>query len=171
MGGGTYHMTDVIPVLRDLALPLFRHVGLRGLANVEFKLDARDGRYKLIECNARFVASDGLVSASGISLGTFVYNRLTGRPPPPVKSYESGLHQWDPARDVLALWELRRAGQLTVGRWVRSVARRQTFAYFRWTDPLPALARLTLPLRRRLRRAWRDPAAAPADVYPKGAVV
>jgi predicted ATP-grasp superfamily ATP-dependent carboligase len=177
MGGGTYHVTAEIPELRELALPLFRQVGLRGLVNVEFKLDERDGRYKLIECNARFVASDGLVSASGISLGTFVYNRVTGRPLPQVDAYRSGLRQWDPARDFYSFRELRRAGQLTAGQWLRSVARRQTFAYFRWTDPLPALARVTLPLRRRLRRSTperstRSAPAAPAAAaaaYAKGA--
>ena len=64
------------------ALRLFRHVGLRGLANVEFKLDPRDGQYKLIECNARFTAANGLVAKSGIDLGRFVYCRAVGLPLP-----------------------------------------------------------------------------------------
>ena len=55
---------------------------------------------------------------------------------------------WDPIRDFQAYLELRRSGQLTFPRWLASVCHRQTFGYFRWTDPLPALARLTLPLRR-----------------------
>jgi len=51
MGPATYHVTDLIPALRDPALALFRQVGLCGVANVEFKLDPRDGTLRLIECN------------------------------------------------------------------------------------------------------------------------
>ena len=53
-GPGCHHITDWIPELREPALRLFRQAGLRGLANVEFKRDDRDGQLKLIECNARF---------------------------------------------------------------------------------------------------------------------
>ena len=49
MGNGCYHITDRNPEVREVALKLFRHVGLRGLANAEFKRDQRDGRLKLIE--------------------------------------------------------------------------------------------------------------------------
>ena len=80
MGTACYHITDWVPEIVEPSLRLFRHVGLRGLANVEYKLDPRDGRHKLIECNARFTASNCLVSASGVNLAAFVYNRLTGRP-------------------------------------------------------------------------------------------
>src|SRR5438874_8252910 len=43
MGSGSYHITDWNPQLRELGLKLFRQAGLRGLANVEFKRDDRDG--------------------------------------------------------------------------------------------------------------------------------
>ena len=144
-GTACYHVTDHIPEAIELANKLFRHVGLRGLANVEFKRDERDGKLKLIECNARFTASDCLVARSGIDLAAFVYCRITGRRLPPMGEYRTGMRLWDPIRDFQAYLELRRSGQLTFPRWLASVCHRQTFGYFRWTDPLPALARLTLP--------------------------
>jgi predicted ATP-grasp superfamily ATP-dependent carboligase len=150
MGTGCYHVTDWIPELPELANRLFSHVKLRGLANAEFKHDLRDGQYKLIECNARFNASDCLVAASGVDLGAFVYNRLTGRPQRPITTYRRGLRIWDPIRDFQAGLEMRRRGESTFGQWLASVMHRQTFFYFRWTDPMPALARLTLPLRKKL---------------------
>ena len=149
-GTGCYHVTDSIPEAVELANRLFRHVGLRGLANVEFKRDERDGTLKLIECNARFTASDSLVARSGINLAAFVYCRLTGRPLPPMGEYRTGMRLWDPVRDFQACLELRRAGQMTFARWLASVCHWQTFPYFQWSDPFPALARLTLPLRRRI---------------------
>ena len=77
-------MTDRNPEVAELGLRFFQGVGLRGLANVEFKRDARDGRLKLIECNHRFTAPTGLLRAAGMDLPLFVYNRLTGRPLPAV---------------------------------------------------------------------------------------
>jgi predicted ATP-grasp superfamily ATP-dependent carboligase len=139
MGEACYHVTDHNPEVAELSLRLFRHAGLRGLANAEFKRDLRDGRLKLIECNARFTAANGLVAASGLDLAAFVYNRLTGRPLPPLDHYRAGLRLWYPTRDWQAFLQLRRRGELTLWGWLRSVTHRQTFPYFRWDDPLPTL--------------------------------
>lgn len=149
-GTACYHVTDWIPEAAELANRLFSHVGLRGLANVEFKRDDRDGKLKLIECNARFTASDCLVARSGINLAAFVYCRLTGRPTPPMNDFVRGMRLWDPVRDFQAHLALRRAGTLTTLQWLASVCHRQTFPYFHWTDPAPALARVTLPIRKRI---------------------
>jgi predicted ATP-grasp superfamily ATP-dependent carboligase len=149
-GSGCYHITDWNPQLVGISNRLFSHVKLRGVANVEYKLDVRDGQYKLIECNARFTASDNLVSRSGVDLGAFVYNRLTGRPQPPMGEYIRQLRQWDPIRDFQAYLGLRKTGQLTFAQWLKSVAHLQTFPYFNLSDPMPALARFTAPLRRKL---------------------
>lgn len=142
MGLACYHVTDWVPEIVEPAQKLFRAVGLRGLANAEFKLDTRDGVYKLIECNARFTAANGLVADAGIDLGSLVYNRLTGRPLPKLGSFQSGLRLWDPLRDLRACIELRRLGDLSVWGWLQSVFRRQTFPCFQFTDPGPAWNRL-----------------------------
>jgi D-aspartate ligase len=158
MGAACYHITDSVPEIGELGNRLFKHVGLRGLANIEFKQDPRDGRYKLIECNARFTASNCLVSASGVNLAAFVYNRLLGRPLPKMDHSKRGLRLWDPFRDFKAFGELRAMGLLSFGRWIASVCHRQTFAYFAWSDPMPAIMRMLKPLRRLLKgRAAKPP--------------
>jgi predicted ATP-grasp superfamily ATP-dependent carboligase len=138
-GPACYHVTDWNPEVKDLALRLFQHVGLRGLANAEFKRDERDGQLKLIECNARFTAANCLVAASGLDLAKFVYNRLVGRPFEMPSQYTTGLHLWDPVLDFRAFMELRRAKQLTFGRWVSSLRRPKKLPYFCWSDPLPSI--------------------------------
>jgi D-aspartate ligase len=150
MGTACYHITDWDPQVGELGNRLFHHVKLRGLANVEFKRDPRDGQLKLIECNARFTASDGLVARSGVDLAAFVYNRLTGRPQPAMNGYKRGLRMWDPIRDFEAFLALRKTGQITFAKWLASIMHWHTFAYFSFSDPMPALARLLLPLRRKL---------------------
>jgi predicted ATP-grasp superfamily ATP-dependent carboligase len=152
MGSGSYHITDWNPALCDLGLRLFRQAGLRGLANVEFKQDPRDGQYKLIECNARFTAANCLVSASGCNIARYVYERVTGRTITPIAEYRRGVRLWDPVRDFWAFRELRKSGNIGLFQWLWSIMHRQTFPYFRLTDPKPALARLFKPLGRKWKR-------------------
>jgi D-aspartate ligase len=153
MGTACYHITDWNPEVADLALKLCARVGLRGLANVEFKRDKRDGQLKLIECNARFTASNCLVARSGFDLALFVYNRIVGRPQRPLESYREGMRLWDPIRDFEAFLELRRRGELSFVGWLRSVLHPQSFPYLRWSDPLPAVMRTLKPLRNLLSRS------------------
>lgn len=148
MGLATYHITDHVPDVKEPALQLFRHAGLQGLANAEFKLDPRDGVLKLIECNARFTAANGLVARAGIDLGAFVYNRLTGRPLPGMDHFRDGLTLWDPMRDFRAFLELRQSGELSFAGWIRSICRLHSFPGFDFSDPRPGLSRLMRRIRK-----------------------
>jgi D-aspartate ligase len=142
MGLASYHITDHVEGIREPALRLFRHVGLQGLANAEFKYDDRDGRFKLIECNARFTAANTLVAKAGCDLGNFVYNRIVGIPQAPPTKFRSGLRLWDPPRDFRAFLELRERGEMTVVQWLSSIMHRNSIAYFSWRDPVPSILRL-----------------------------
>jgi predicted ATP-grasp superfamily ATP-dependent carboligase len=139
MGLATYHITDHVPEIKEVALRFFQHVGLRGVAHIEFKPDPRDGQFKLIECNARFTAADCLLAASGINLPLFVYNRVIGQPEPLPSTYRLGLRLWDPVQDFRAYRQLKQMGLLDFRGWVRSLRHRQTLPVFRWNDPLPAV--------------------------------
>jgi predicted ATP-grasp superfamily ATP-dependent carboligase len=164
MGMGCYHITDWDPEVAELGLKLCTRAGLRGVANVEFKRDDRDGQLKLIECNARFTASNCLVARSGLDIAAFVYNRIVGLPTPPTETYTRGMRLWDPVRDFEAFLELRRRGELSLAGWLRSILHGQTFAYFHWSDPLPALVRAWKPFSRWLARLkpWPSRSTEPA---------
>jgi D-aspartate ligase len=143
-GFGCYHITDWNPEVAELGLRLFKHAGLRGVANVEFKRDPRDGVLKLIECNARFTAANVLLTASGIDLGAYVYRRLAGLQQAPLGDvdYRKGMRLWYPVDDFLAFLELHRGGRLGTGAWLCDIAHRQVLPVFAWDDPMPALVGL-----------------------------
>lgn len=141
-GLGTYHVTDWNPEVAEAGLRFFKAVGLRGIGNVEFMRDPRDGQLKLIECNARFTLTTELVAASGIDIALLAYNRLIGQPIPQVDSYRTGLYAIRPTSDFLAFRELNRQGKMTLGQWGKSIFHRQHFLVFHWNDPMPALVRL-----------------------------
>jgi D-aspartate ligase len=115
-------------------------VRLRGLGNVEFKRDARDGRLKLIECNHRFTAATGLMHAAGLDLPLFVYNKLTDRPLPPVDEYRPGMTMRYPMRDLRAFAAYRRHGEISWLPWLRSIMRRHHYPVASLSDPRPVVA-------------------------------
>lgn len=138
-GYGCYHITDWLPELREPSLRLFRQVGLRGLGNVEYKRDPRDGQLKLIECNARFTGGNGLVADSGYDLASFVYNRILGLPTKPFGKFQIGKRLWYPVEDFHAFRQLRKRGEITWWQWLKSIAHFQTLPYLRWYDPWPGV--------------------------------
>ena len=159
-GSGCFHITTDDPEAAELGLRFFEGVDLRGLGNVEFKRDARDGRLKLIECNHRFTAATGLLRQAGADLPLFVYNKLLDRPLPRIEGYEVGLTMWYPLRDLRAFAAYRRHGQMSTWRWLRSIVGRHHFPVASASDVRPAIAhnlRIVPRLRRLLsrRRAQR----------------
>ncbi|EGV17659.1 ATP-grasp domain-containing protein [Thiocapsa marina] len=138
-GIGCCHVTDWIPELIPVSLRLFEHVGLRGLANVEFKRDPRDGVLKLIECNARFTAANCLVADSGFDLAMLVYSRLTERPQDPLIHYRVGKRLWYPFEDFLAWRDMPNASRSPFYRWLLSHRHPATLPFFWWSDPVPTI--------------------------------
>jgi predicted ATP-grasp superfamily ATP-dependent carboligase len=65
----------------DAALRLLREFAFFGLSQVEFKRDPRDGRFKLMEINARLWQWHGLAAACGVDLPRLAYADLVGESP------------------------------------------------------------------------------------------
>jgi predicted ATP-grasp superfamily ATP-dependent carboligase len=159
MGLGSHHLSDWNPEVKEVALRLFKHVGLVGMANAEFKRDTRDGRLKLIECNARFTDAAALWGAAGFDMARYVYLAALGEAPELPASYRPGQRMVYPFNDLRSLRILRARGELTLGGWLRDMAHPQIWPFFRWDDPGPALvkarSRVGPFVRARLNRAVR----------------
>ena len=83
-GNGTYQsIGDWNPQVAELGSKFLKEAGYYGLGAVEFKLDLRDNKLKLMECNPRLTNSTELIVRSGFDIALFVYNRLVGRELPP----------------------------------------------------------------------------------------
>jgi predicted ATP-grasp superfamily ATP-dependent carboligase len=171
-GGSTYHITDWNPEVADRGLRLFKHVGLRGLGNVEFKRDPRDSELKLIEINARYTAGNAVVTLSGIDQALLSYSQLTGWTYEAPRSYREGLVMWDPVPDYLAFRALRLRGEITLVQWLRQVIRTDTTPLYDLRDPLPGLHHLAttaIAAVRHLGRRWsrrHSTGAAPSSMVP-----
>jgi len=91
-GIGTCRVGEAVWVeeVVDDALRLLAAFEYRGVSQVEFKRDPRDGRFKLMEINARLWQWHGLASACGVDIPRIAYGDLTGEAPSPAQMNGSG---------------------------------------------------------------------------------
>jgi D-aspartate ligase len=79
-GTGCVVRSEEIPELLAPTRLLWRALHYRGMAEVEYKYDARTGEYRLIEMNTRHWDQHELGCASGVNLTWAAYCDLTGQP-------------------------------------------------------------------------------------------
>ena len=111
----------------------------KGIGNVEFKRDLRDGQLKIIESNARFVATHELFVRSGAPCDLLVYCHLTKQSLPDLSNYKQFMRMWHPVQDFCAYRELQARGELSFGGWLRSIMHPQVFPALSLSDPKPAI--------------------------------
>ena len=111
MGLATYHVTDWIPEIRDLALRLLGEVGLEGVAQVEFILDPRRRRQQAHRVQRALHPAELADRGGG---GGPPLDRLPRRrraaPEPVAGGFRAGVRLWDPQKDLRAYRELRARG-------------------------------------------------------------
>ena len=73
----TYAETVDIPVLKDYATMILKEVGYKGICEVEFMYDKRDGKYKFLEVNPRLWKWHLLAHRSNVPILESSYKFLT----------------------------------------------------------------------------------------------
>lgn len=114
-----------------------------GLVEVEYKLDARNGRYKLLDINPRLWTWSTLGSPAGIDFPYLLWRIMVGKRVRK-RTGRVGVRWVRMSTDVpAALHEMIR-GRLSLGSYLRSLRSPVEFALMATDDPLPGL--LDLPL-------------------------
>jgi predicted ATP-grasp superfamily ATP-dependent carboligase len=144
---------------------LLRALRLTGIVEVEFKRDARDGRPKLLDINARAWGWHTLCARAGVDFPWLQWELLNGRVPAPARARPSV--RWvRMSTDVPTAVREIRAGRLPAHEYLRSLRPPLETAIFAPDDPLPALFDLPflalLGARRALTTPSPHPATAPA---------
>ena len=131
---GTARVAEAVWVdeVVEQGMALLRELRLWGIAQVEFKHDPRDGRYKLIEVNPRLWEWHGLAAACGVDLPLIAYRDATGERPEPVRMRNLGL-RW----------------AITLARGALPAPQRPPYVDAMWArdDPRPALVHLARVVR------------------------
>ena len=131
------------PELLDPTIRLLQAIGFSGIAEVEYKRDAVDGTYKLIEINPRPWDQHRLGNACGVDLPYLAYCEHAGLPLPDVKKKPTG-HKWI-AEDAFLLGLIQSMYRFD-GRFLpllRMARGKRIFAIWSWKDPLPFAGYMT----------------------------
>jgi predicted ATP-grasp superfamily ATP-dependent carboligase len=132
-----------LPAVEAAAARFLDSLAFSGLVEIEFKYDARDGSYKILDVNARTWTWIGLGAAAGVDFAALQWRLAAGETVAPLAG-RSGASWLYLSRDLVASLHEMLAGRLSPLAYLRSLRRSSAAAVFAWDDPWPAA--IDLPL-------------------------
>jgi predicted ATP-grasp superfamily ATP-dependent carboligase len=139
------------PAVEAAARRMLGAIGFTGLVEVEFKFDASDACFKILDINPRSWTWIGLGAAAGVDFPLIAWQMACGAAVTPVRAHP-GAAWVHISRDLVAgcheIWRGRRS----LADYLKSFGRRLVFAAFAKDDPLPAFLELPLVVARVLTR-------------------
>jgi D-aspartate ligase len=127
------------PVIESATKTLVRAVGYKGILDIGYRYDARDGSYKLLDANPRLGATFRLfVGNNGMDVTRAEYLHFTGQPVP-ASNICTGRKWILEDADLRSCIRYYRDGALTFQDWLASYGGIQECAWYAADDILPFL--------------------------------
>ncbi len=127
------------PALIELGLDYMLRINYRGYGEIEFKKNPKDGKYYLIEINARLSTLNVLFDRCGIPFTYIMYRDLIGEPLAPYHLAENtGWAFWHAYEDAISIVAYLKKGQLSLKEIIKPwLAHRKAHAIWAADDPKP----------------------------------
>jgi len=139
----TYVESVDVPELKELSERFLQAIEFYGLVEIEFKLDPRDGQYKLLDVNARAWGFHGLGKAAGTDFPLILFADQLGMEVEPRRA-EPGCGWLRALTDLPAAATEMLGGQLAPRDYLDSIRRTRAESVFCWKDPVPWFAEALL---------------------------
>ncbi len=136
-GQGRVTKSEKVAGVDELSFRLLKKLGYHGFSEIEWKYDPRDGRYKLIEINPRFIFYTGLCVSCGINFPYIQYADLVLGKKVRVDSFRENVYWIHEYKDVLHTVLNHKMESLSLWDYVRPYLGRKSFAIFDLKDPRP----------------------------------
>jgi D-aspartate ligase len=132
-----------------------RAVRYRGIVDIGYRFDSRDGKYKVLDINPRLGGAFRMfVDEHGTDVARAMYLDLTGQPVPAVATRDG--RRWiNETADLVASTHYRRLDGLTLAAWLRSLRSVREGATWGLDDPLPFFIAISALARETLVAKWR----------------
>jgi predicted ATP-grasp superfamily ATP-dependent carboligase len=153
-GTGTFVQTVDDDVIEAQAERLLAGVGYSGMVEMEFKLDSRDGSYKLLDVNPRVWTWNSIGDVAGVDFPMTMWRLAQGERLPRMRA-RSGAYWVYLSRDFPEACREIFAGTLSPIGYLRTFLRPIAFATFAIDDPKPWLVDLPMSLRRWFAKGYR----------------
>jgi D-aspartate ligase len=139
----TYVETIELPEIEELSERFLRAIDYYGLVEVEFKQDPRDGKYKLLDVNARTWGFHSIGEPAGVDFPYLLYADQVGRPVEQGRA-RAGVGWLRAITDfptvVSDLWDR----ELDLRSYWTSLKHTRTESVFCLRDPLPSIAEVLM---------------------------
>jgi D-aspartate ligase len=139
----TFVETIDLPALEALSNRFLRNINYYGLAEVEFKLDPRDGQFKLLDINARTWGYHTLGTHAGVDFPSLLYRDQLSSPVEPCRG-RAGVSWVRLLTDVPTGLIDVAAGRLRFRDFCQSLRNYHIEAVFTKEDPVPGLVEFAL---------------------------
>lgn len=137
-----------IEEVASITIRFMKAIGYRGILDIGYRLDPRDGQYKVLDINPRIGQAFRLfVAKNDHDVAKALYLDFTGQPQPPVVRRE-GRRWLIEDFDLISSYHYYREGVLKPTAWIRSFRGVEETAWFSWRDPIPMSA-MVAPLAKR----------------------
>ena len=114
-------------------------IGYRGILDIGYRYDARDGQYKVLDVNPRVGATFRLFTGdNGMDVVRALYLDITGQPVESASTPEGRKWLVEDC-DIISCIRYLRDGKLTLKEWLTSHRGVRETGIFALDDPLPAL--------------------------------
>lgn len=133
-----------MPEMAETSRRFLESQGYRGLVDVEFKRDPRDGTFKIIEINPRLGLQHQLAAGAGADLPWIAYRELAGVAAEPDPVPRDGVKWAILDRDLVSAHHYLVRGELSPSEWWASLRGLTVMATWDWRDPRPFLSLLRL---------------------------
>jgi D-aspartate ligase len=139
----TYVETVELPEIEEIAERFLRAMNFYGIVEVEFKQDPRDGKYKLLDVNARAWGFHGLGHAAGVDFPYLLFADQFGEQLESRRA-KAGAGWLRLVTDLPVAASDMLHGYLTLGSYWSSLKNTRTESVFCGKDPLPSLGEFVL---------------------------
>lgn len=125
------------PTVEQTTKEFMKNIGYKGVLDIGYRYDARDGKYKVLDINPRVGATFRLfVARNGMDVTRAKYLDLTGQPVP-LSPINEGRKWFVEDRDIVSSIRYFRDKKLTIGQWLTSFRGVKEAAWFASDDLIP----------------------------------
>lgn len=142
--GTTFAQSMDIPELEQYGSVLLKEIGYYGLSEVEFKKDPRDGRYKLLEINARTWLWHSLAIRCGVNFPFLQYRDIMQGHSDPVLSFRENVKWVHFYTDFAISMNEILHGKMTFGDYLHSLEGEKESGVFSRDDMMPFIMETVL---------------------------
>jgi predicted ATP-grasp superfamily ATP-dependent carboligase len=139
----TYVETTEMPLVEELSARFLKSIDFYGLVEIEFKHDLRDGRFKLLDINARTWGFHSIGLAAGVDFPYLLFADQVGLPMERSRG-KVGVGWLRLLTDLPTAFSDLVSGRLTLHSYIKSLKNTRIESVFSLEDPLPLLSEIVL---------------------------